>query len=151
MAREPTLPPRDQIADDTPLRLGLAAALAYPDGSMTASGLRKEAGRGRLVIERTAGKDYTTLRYIEQMRELCRVGARDRASGCVEPNTIAMAASPMSPSGSSTTANIARARDAALTIVEGLKRRSPSTSPSNISTKRKRGCVHQLVSRSPTS
>ena len=28
---------------------------------MTASGLRREAGRGRLVIERAAGKDYTTL------------------------------------------------------------------------------------------
>jgi hypothetical protein len=26
---------------------------------MTASGLRREAARGRLVIERTAGKDYT--------------------------------------------------------------------------------------------
>jgi len=34
---------------DAPLRLGIAARLAYPDGSMTASGLRKEAGRGRLV------------------------------------------------------------------------------------------------------
>jgi len=54
MTRKPTLPPRDQIADDTPLRLGFAAALAYPDGSMTASGLRKEAGRGRLVRSREA-------------------------------------------------------------------------------------------------
>jgi hypothetical protein len=151
MARKPTLPPRDQIADDTPLRLDVAAALAYPDGSMTASGLRKEAGRGRLVIERTAGKDYTTLRYIEQMRKLCRVEARDRAYGCVEHNMIAMAASPMPPSGSSKTANTERARDAALTIVEGLRRRSRPTSPSSISTKRKPACVHQLASQSPTS
>jgi hypothetical protein len=28
---------------DTPLRLAVAAVLAYPDGSMTASGLRREA------------------------------------------------------------------------------------------------------------
>src|SRR5689334_15775705 len=42
MARTPTLPPRDQIAGDAPLRLDVAAALAYPDGSMKASGLRKE-------------------------------------------------------------------------------------------------------------
>ena len=49
------------IGPNAPLRLKIAAALAYPDGSMTASGLRREAGRGRLVIERTAGKDYTTL------------------------------------------------------------------------------------------
>jgi hypothetical protein len=30
---------------DTPLRLGIAAALAFPDGSMTAAGLRREGGR----------------------------------------------------------------------------------------------------------
>jgi hypothetical protein len=55
------MPPPDQISEDTPLRLNVAAALAYPDGSMTASGLRREAAKGRLLIERTAGKDYTTL------------------------------------------------------------------------------------------
>ena len=46
---------------------------------MTASGLRREAARGRLVIERTAGKDYTTLSEIERMRELCRKPPKDRA------------------------------------------------------------------------
>jgi hypothetical protein len=61
------------ITDDTPLRLSAAAELAFPGGGMTASGLRKEAGRGRLVIERIAGKDYTTLAAIAKMRELCRV------------------------------------------------------------------------------
>ncbi|AJA65744.1 bll1586 [Bradyrhizobium diazoefficiens USDA 110] len=59
-----------------PLRLAVAAAVAFPDGSMTASGLRRESARGRLIIERIAGKDYTTLFYIERMRELCRVEAR---------------------------------------------------------------------------
>jgi hypothetical protein len=67
------LPPREQVSPNTPVRLGVAAALAFPDGSMTASGLRKEAARGRLIIERIAGKDYTTLANIERMRELCRV------------------------------------------------------------------------------
>ena len=56
---------------DAPLQLGIAARLAYPDGSMTASGLRKEAGRGRLAIERVAGKDYTTLSAIAEMRTKC--------------------------------------------------------------------------------
>jgi hypothetical protein len=45
-------PDFDSLQDvplDAPLRLGIAARLAYPDGSMTASGLRKEAGRGRLA------------------------------------------------------------------------------------------------------
>ena len=62
-------PSREDIGDDQPLRLAVAAALAFPDGSITASGLRREAGRGRLVVERIAGKDYTTLANIERMRE----------------------------------------------------------------------------------
>ena len=77
----PKLPPRDQIADDTPLRLDVAAALAYPDGSMTASGLRREAARGRLVIERTAGKDYTTRTAIREMRRLCQLSVKAQGSG----------------------------------------------------------------------
>jgi integrase len=51
---------------DTPLRLDVAA------GGMTASGLRREASRGRLTIERIAGKDFTTLAAIASMREKCR-------------------------------------------------------------------------------
>jgi hypothetical protein len=52
--------PKD-IGLDTPLRLDVAARVAFPSGGMTASGLRREAARGRLQIERIAGKDYTTL------------------------------------------------------------------------------------------
>src|SRR5262244_554934 len=66
-------PPREDIGDDQPLRLAVAAALAFPDGSMTASGLRKEAARGRLAVERIAGKDFTTLEAIANMRALCRL------------------------------------------------------------------------------
>src|ERR1700730_3789013 len=60
-----------EVPLDAPLRLGIAAGLAYPDGSMTASGLRKEAGRGRLAIERVAGKDYTTLSAKAEVRKKC--------------------------------------------------------------------------------
>jgi hypothetical protein len=38
MARAPSLAPRDQVADDDPLRLYVAAALEYPDGSIAAYG-----------------------------------------------------------------------------------------------------------------
>jgi hypothetical protein len=55
------LPARSGIDEHAPLRLAVAAAIAYPDGSMKASGLRREHAKGRLVIERTAGKDYTTI------------------------------------------------------------------------------------------
>ena len=75
------MPARSEVGDDTPLRLAVAAVLAYPDGSMTASGLRREAARGRLVIERTAGKDYTTLAAIEKLRALCRVQGKALACG----------------------------------------------------------------------
>jgi hypothetical protein len=36
-------PPRELIGPDTPLRLKVAAEVAFPDGTMTASGLRREA------------------------------------------------------------------------------------------------------------
>jgi hypothetical protein len=65
------------FAPNAPLRLSVAAKLAFPDGSMTASGLRREADRGRLRIERIAGKDYTSLDEIKRMRELCRVRAKE--------------------------------------------------------------------------
>jgi len=93
---------------NSPLRLGVAAKMAFPDGSMTASGLRREISRGRLTVERIAGKDYTTLRNIEQMRELCRVQARGHGSICVEqdqPSAVRL-------SGSSATATSISPRDA---------------------------------------
>jgi hypothetical protein len=76
------VPASDQIRPNTPLRLGVAAAIAFPDGSMSASGLRRESQRGRLQIERIAGKDYTTLAAIENMRKLCRAEAKAPGSNC---------------------------------------------------------------------
>jgi hypothetical protein len=75
-----SIPARDEIKPDTPLRLSVAAALVFPDGSLTASGLRREGARGRLLIERIAGKDYTTLANIERMRELSRVEVKGPVS-----------------------------------------------------------------------
>src|ERR1022692_2981746 len=72
---------REAVGPNTPLRLSVAAAFAFPDGTMTASGLRRETARGRLFIERIAGKDYTTLANIERMRELCRVEVKAPACG----------------------------------------------------------------------
>lgn len=72
----------DNIGPTTPLRLARAAALAFPDGSMTEKGLRREFNRGRLVVERIAGKDYTTLSAIEEMRFLCRLEKNLHGFGC---------------------------------------------------------------------
>src|SRR5215470_10734343 len=91
----------EDIGHDQPLRLAVAAVLAFPDGSMSASGLRREAARGRLVVERIAGKDYTTLANIEQMRELCRVEAKELACGSNQRSATQTASSFVTRPGSS--------------------------------------------------
>jgi hypothetical protein len=58
-----------------------AIKYGFPFGGMTVSGLRREAARGRLSIERIANKDFTTLRNIDEMRKLCRVEVRGRVYG----------------------------------------------------------------------
>jgi len=127
------------VAEDTPLRLNVAAALAYPDGSMTASGLRREAARGRLAIERTAGKDYTTLGAIRTMRDLCRREARGQDCGSGERAATEGPASRTAPCGSSETETIKRAQAAARMIVQELKGHSPNTSTGSTSSKRPKG------------
>src|SRR3954454_13392634 len=92
-----------KVGANTPLRLSIAAKLAFPDGSMTVSGLRREAARGRLRIERIAGKDFTTLNNIDVMRELCRVPAKALACSSGERDTEVKSSSAR-PSGSSKTA-----------------------------------------------
>src|SRR5947209_13931603 len=77
----PPQPANDNILPDHPLRLEDAIKYGFPSGGMTVSGLRREAARGRLMIERIANKDFTTLRNIEEMRKLCRVEVEGRACG----------------------------------------------------------------------
>jgi hypothetical protein len=119
--REPSNIDRSAIGPDTPLRLDVAARIAYPDGSMKASGLRSEIRKGRLEYERTAGKQYVTLAGIERMRELCRDAPKDPAS------TSANAAG-ASPSGSYSTEKMKSAQAAAEMVANRLKGLSPITS-----------------------
>jgi hypothetical protein len=134
------------VKPDQPLRLNIAAALAYPDGSMTASGLRKEAAKGRLVIERTAGKDYTTLASIQRMRELCRLQPKGPDCGSEKQDATNAAASVTPPYGSSSMENIRRARSAATAIVEGLKGNSKPTSTASTPRRRKKASVIPIKS-----
>ena len=143
--------PLSNITPDTPLRLKVAAAIAYPDGSMTASGLRKEAGRGRLVIERTAGKDYTTLAAIEEMRRLCQLHPKDHACGSARSGETDAAASPTPASTSSETESIKRAQAAAEMIVTALKGASKPTSTGSTLRRRERARVIPIKSLSPMS
>jgi hypothetical protein len=77
----PQQPANDNIHPEHPLRLEDAIKYGFPHGGMTVSGLRREAARGRLLIERIANKDFTSLKSIEEMRKLCRVKVEGRACG----------------------------------------------------------------------
>jgi hypothetical protein len=96
-SRARPLPSREDISDDMPLRLDLAARLAFADGTIGASALRAEAAKGRLQVWRIAGKDMTTLAAIRGMIDLCRANDCPPASGFAQPVTTEK------PSGSSST------------------------------------------------
>jgi hypothetical protein len=109
------------VGKDSPLRLAAAARLAFPDGSMTESGLRREKARGNLQTEVIAGKTYTTLNDIAIMREKCRENQRGHAS-------IFVAGKAGHQSGLSSTAErLKSAQDAASLIAIALKKSSRST------------------------
>lgn len=73
MAKRPLkVPERSEIQEDTPLRLEVAAALAFPDEGVTVSGLRRERDAGRLATFFVAGKEFTTLKDMAYMVATCR-------------------------------------------------------------------------------
>ena len=145
------LPNRDEIEDDTPLRLEAAAALAFPHGGMTASGLRRERDRKRLTTAVIAGKEYTTLAAIRDMVNLCRDARQDRACASKKPSATPPVALSGTPHGSSETESVESARAYAKMRLAKLSEGSPPTS----STKPKRAVrgsasVTRLPFRSPT-
>jgi|HubBroStandDraft_4_1064222.scaffolds.fasta_scaffold430427_2 hypothetical protein len=119
---------KPEIDPHAPLRLSRAAEIAFPGGGMTASGLRREAAKGRLAIERIAGKDFTTLAAIEDMRTKCvqHPLPSQPASGS---NRLKEAAK---PSGPSKTADVELALAVARETARQLRTRSRSTSAPSI-------------------
>lgn len=128
MGRSVHMPERERISPDTPLRLDVAAAMEFPDGSISVKSLRREAGRGNLEIIRIAGKDFTTVAAIKRMIEKCRASPKAPDSGFNPPATPKTAGSRKTQSGLSEMANSSEARDALRKTVEGLKGRLQSTS-----------------------
>jgi len=133
------IPDPSIIGPEDLLRLDVAAALAFKDGSMTISGLRREAHRGRLAVWRVAGKDYTTLRAIDEMKRRCR--AHPSAPGSTSMNVL-----DEKRSGLSATAPDKSAPDALQAIASGLIKPSTSTGGRNSTQSSK---VVQLPSRTP--
>lgn len=134
-----TVPERDKAPPtaqnphpDAPLRLSEAAKIVF-GSAMTASGLRREAARGRLEIERIAGKDFTTLRAIEEMRERCRLTPKAPAS--------ISAATPRPGPSEMATSELAHA--AAAISVNRLRGVSPTISPPNAARGKRRGVLGQ--------
>jgi len=116
------------IDSDRPLRLVDAAAAR----GLTVSTLRTEAKRGRLVIWRVAGKDWTSLAEIDRMFERCRVTPQEPDFGLDQREKMKTAIS-ASPSGSSRTESDKLALDAVMATMLKLKNSSRRTSPKNTS------------------
>jgi hypothetical protein len=83
--RPKLVPSPDTITPTTPLRLEIAARIAFPDGSIGVSGLRREIQRGSLRAEMIARKQFTTLADIETMRKKCAVPTKARDSSSETP------------------------------------------------------------------
>jgi hypothetical protein len=110
----------------------LAVEIAFPAGGMTVSGLRREYERGRLEIEEIAGKQFTTLRAIEEMRERCRVKRKGPDCGSNQRPTRRPAKSDDEQRGSSATDRVKSARAALERTAQALSESSPSISQANI-------------------
>lgn len=111
-----------EVEPDTLVRLDVAARLAFPDGSISLSSLRREAARGRLTIWRVANKDMTTLAEIRSMIERCRVLPCPPDYGSDRPPETGPRP------GSSSTADVRSAQAAARLRVTRLKGSSSNTS-----------------------
>ena len=89
----------DNVDPNHPIMLEAAARLAFPDGSMTVSGLRNEIRKGNLRASKLAGRMYVTLNDIQQMRERCKVGAGNEARERI--STSARQSGPVASGGGS--------------------------------------------------
>lgn len=118
-----------QIGPNTPLRLAEAVKIAFPSGGMTVSGLRREIARGRLAVEAIAGKQFTTLANIEEMRRLCRVEAKVPASNLEPLGTTGRARSHIMPRGSFETVPDITPQDALSAKLRRLSKPCRTTSP----------------------
>jgi hypothetical protein len=130
--RSPPKLAMDLVGPDTPLRLETAVNLAFPDGGMTVSGLRREADKHRLVIETIAGKQFTTLNNIKAMREQCRDNQKGQGFG-LSRSGKKTGSSANGQHGSSVMERAKSARASLENSARMLSERSPTISPQNTS------------------
>ena len=128
---------------DTPLRLEQAVTVAFPFGGMTVSGLRKERDRGNLCIEKIAGKEFTTLRNIEEMRVKCRAQLKAQDYGSNRKSATNKESSHGARHGSLEMGRVKSARDALEMTARALNVRSPNTSLRNTPSRENGGVIPQ--------
>jgi hypothetical protein len=131
-----------QVGPDTPLRLKDAVSIAFPAGGMTVSGLRKERDRGRLAVEKIAGREFTTLSNIERMREQCRDVQKVQGFGSNQKNVAWTEKSSGTPLGSLETERARSARAALEQTAKGLSKPSLNTSPKNTQSREIADVIH---------
>jgi len=131
-----------QPGPDTPLRLADAVKIGFPFGGMTVSGLRREAARGRLVIEMIAGKQFTTLRNMEQMRARCRGTPKEPVSGLNLKSETGKANSSGAPRGSFETERARSAQAALEQTAKALSKRSLNTLQKNTPSREIADVIH---------
>ncbi|MCX7314401.1 MAG: excisionase [Alphaproteobacteria bacterium] len=132
------IPSPETITPTMPLRLDVAAKLAFPDGSMGVSGLRNEIKKGNLVAEMIAGRIYVTLGAIEEMRRRCTIGKRaDVPMGhsytSVRPSDLEVLGVGSSSTERPTVADVKSALAHLNLTLQKLRQPLPSTSPKSTS------------------
>jgi cell division septation protein DedD len=138
--RKPVSVP-DTVDPNTMLRLDAAARIAFPDGSMSVSAMRRLAADKLLTIYPIAGKHFTTLADIEEMKTSCRVQAKVQGSRCSKPKAER-------PSGISATDSGRLERAAARASLLKLRESLPTTSSASMI--RAPAAVIPMTSRSRT-
>lgn len=125
-------PEAEEIHDDAPLKLERAVHLPELAGAFSTKTLRAAIAAGRLRILRPNTKNiYTTRRFIREWLESCQDQESLPISFSAAPAKTNKAEPPTRPPTSSKTALTSTARDAALTILQGLKKPSTTTSSGN--------------------
>ena len=137
------IPTPGAVTPTTPLRLEVAAQLAFPDGSITASALRRMVAAGKLDAELIAGKYYVTLVAIGEMRNRSRVSAGDRDLNSSNTRTAC-------PNGSSATASKPLALDAMNATAKALKENLQNTSSKSTTRQKPSTAIIHIRPKLPT-
>jgi hypothetical protein len=98
---------------------------------MTVSGLRREAVKGNLVLERYANKDFVTLNAISEMRKRCRDQQKVPVSGSNLKSETRRRSSSAALHGSFETERTRSALVALEQTARALSKPSLNTSPRN--------------------